>query len=140
MFLKMLCAASAILFTVSACRGGGSSAPSAPGSGGDGDRSGQLCDLASLGADACNGKRVQIKARASEHIHQHPLLSRELQQSYWDMDQMQMIFLSAEALNCRNRITAIGVLRARVGPCDPNAQNKNQYCGMALEVQTYECR
>lgn len=141
MSFKLYFALAAGLATLSACCS--ASEPSvqiAAGSGATGDRSGQLCDLATLGSDACNGKRVQIKARASEQIHQHPLLSMDLQQTYWDTDRTQMIFLSAEPLQCRNGITAIGVLRARVGPCDPNAQNKNQYCGTALEVESYECR
>ncbi len=141
MSVRIMCAVSSMLLTLAACRAAqGPLVEITASNGAESDRSGPLCDWASLGSDGCNGKRVQIKARASEHIHQHPVLSRELRQSYWDTDRWQLIFLSAESLDCQDHITAIGILRARVGPCDPNAHNKNQYCGTALEVQSYECR
>lgn len=141
MSVKLFCAVSLLLATLSACRNpAGPAVQLAPGRGADAEASRDLCNYAALGAGACNGKQVEIKARASRQIQQHPLLSMEMRQSYWDTDRSQMIFLSAEALDCPDRITAIGVLRARVGPCDPDAQNKNQYCGTALEVQSYECR
>lgn len=141
MSARLFYVVSLLLVTLSACRSATDPAAQvAPGRDAGVETPGELCNYAALGADACNGKRVEIKARASRFVQQHPMLSMELQQSYWDTDRSQMIFLSAEPLPCRNGITAIGILRARVGPCDPNAQNKNQYCGTALEVQTYECR
>lgn len=97
------------------------------------------CDFAA-GTSACDGKTVKVNARASNYVAQHPRLSMDKQESYWEVNGNQWIFVSADTINCRSGVEAIGRLAARVGPCDPKANNKNQYCGTALYVDEWQCK
>lgn len=107
---------------------------------GPGRNSGQFCDL-SASTQACDGKLVQVVGEPSHHPEQHPLLTRDKQQSYWDVNnQGQWIFVSDTEINCSRGVIATGTLDARVGPCNPKAQNKNQYCGTAVYVNTWSCK
>jgi len=103
---------------------------------------GEFCDIASGKLDACDGKLVQVTGKSDHHPEQHPMLAHDKeQQSYWDVNNSgQWVFVSDTAIDCGREVLVTGILDARTGPCDPKAQNKNQYCGTAIYVKTWQCR
>jgi hypothetical protein len=138
--IPLIFSAPTLIVALFACQAGGGNRSAGQGNAGASTQSGELCDYAGRGEAACDGRRVRIEAQATRRPQQHPILTVDKQQSYWDTPQTTLIFISSEIPSCANVIIATGVLRAHVGPCDENAQNKNQYCGTALEVESYECR
>ncbi|MBL8022639.1 MAG: hypothetical protein JNM27_23375 [Leptospirales bacterium] len=88
---------------------------------------------------ACDGKTVLVVAEEEAPMMQHPRLSMDKQESYWMVKGSVWIFVSDAQIECRSRVEAIGTLKAKVGPCDPTASNKNMYCGTALFVQSFRC-
>ena len=104
-------------------------------------QAGGICDPFAQGSDSCNGQTVQITGTYSPHAEQHPLLTPDKRESYWDVaKQGQWIFVSDDTINCTKDVLVTGILRSRVGPCDSRANNKNQYCGTAVYVKNWQCK
>lgn len=97
------------------------------------------CDIASQSLDTCDGKTIKVTANHSDRIQQHPVISPD-KQSYWDVNGRDWIFVSKNAIDCKTSIVVTGRLDAKVGPCDPTAQNHNQYCGTAVYVDNWKCQ
>ncbi len=107
---------------------------------GPAQKSSEFCDI-TASTKACDGKLVQVTGDPSHHPEQHPLLTHDKQQSYWDVNQQgQWIFVSEKEIDCTRGVIVTGTLDATVGPCDRKAQNKNQYCGTAIYVNTWKCK
>lgn len=102
---------------------------------------GEFCPLTMTNLDACDGKLVQLTGKASHSPEQHPMLTHDKEQSYWDVENTgQWVFVSDTAIDCRSAVLVTGILDSRIGPCNPKAQNKNQYCGTAIYVKTWQCK
>ncbi len=100
----------------------------------------EFCDPVTSRRD-CDGKLVQVTGLKARHGEQHPLLTVDKKESYWEVgDSGQWIFVSENEINCAARVVVTGTLDAAVGPCDGKAQNKNQYCGTAVYVKSWECK
>ncbi len=99
-----------------------------------------LCDIKAAGLEACNGKAIQIQASVSNKGQQHPKISMDQKESYWDVNGSDWIFVSDKVIECRGRATFLGKLRTRVGPCKAKAKNHDQYCGTALYVKSWQCQ
>lgn len=99
----------------------------------------EFCDAARKGTDACNGRKVKIRAKLSDKFQQHPLISMGKEESYWDVNGRDWIFVSEKTIDCSKEATVVGTLAARVGPCDKDAKNKNMYCGTAVYVESWQC-
>lgn len=98
------------------------------------------CDIKKAGLDACNGKMIQIEARLSHKGQQHPRISMDQKESYWDVNGSDWIFVSDKAIECPDRASFVGTLKTKVGPCDSKSKTKNMYCGTALYVMSWQCK
>ncbi|MCB1172492.1 MAG: hypothetical protein KDK39_02950 [Leptospiraceae bacterium] len=100
------------------------------------------CDPVARSSAACDGQASQILARPAKMVLQHPIVAPlGYQQSYWDTKLGQIIVMEKEGapVQCSTSVRLFGTWQSRVGPCDASAQNRNQYCGMAITVKKFIC-
>lgn len=95
--------------------------------------------------NACADKKVELKGKNPDMVHQHPMLSGPSgpgmppsHQAYLEMPQgTQVILVSKEAVNCKGPMRATGILR----PIDLGGApgTKESYKGWALYQATVVC-
>jgi len=101
----------------------------------------------------CDGKRVKIKGTnpmydSNHGIDQHPVVDFsfddngqfESEQGYLNTKTLgQIILTSANEIDCENKMEIVGILNTNVGPCREPGIGKEEYCGIAVDVETWRC-
>jgi hypothetical protein len=110
----------------------------------------EFCDYASLGAEACNGKKIQILGtNYPETVIQERVLSNQYTQSLetdtplveteQETDLGFTLLVAPEKINCdENGVAVTGTLE--LGECIPeNAEQCAGYCEKVVMVEDWEC-
>lgn len=98
-----------------------------------------ICEIKPGMEKQCHGKRVRAVLSPPKFIMQHPKLSFDKKESYWDFGDRQWIVLSSEIISCKGLIEVEGMLDAQAGPCEKTAKTHHMYCGVAISVDKWKC-
>lgn len=88
----------------------------------------------------CDKKVVNIEATPPEHILQHPIISFDKHEYYYETDIGQIIFISENKIQCPSKIQIVGKYESNVGPCNKKSNTKDMYCGVAIYVSEWSCK